>query len=145
MTLKKSCIHGFAEDVYCRYCSPPSENPFLDDPKPLSDHLFDETPAQRLLRKADDLTDDAARIMRQKNHDYTSGSGDPFANFRMAGSLGVHPAVGICIRTGDKLQRIRTFAERGELKVDNEGLRDACVDVINYAILVYAMLTEDEQ
>lgn len=29
-------------------------------------------------------------------------------------------------------------------KADGEGLRDAVLDVINYMILVYALLTEDE-
>jgi hypothetical protein len=102
------------------------------------------TPADILLQKAASLTREALELMQLKNHDYTSGSGDPYANFRTAESFGVHPAVGIVIRLGDKLQRIRTFAERGELQVDGEGLRDACLDVINYAVLVYGLLTEGE-
>lgn len=101
-------------------------------------------PAITLLEKADSLTTEALELMRRKNHDYTSGSGDPYANFRTAQSFGVHPAVGIVIRVGDKLQRIRTFAEKGTLQVQHEGLRDACLDVINYAILAYGLLTEDE-
>jgi len=101
-----------------------------------------ETPAERLVRIASELTRDALALMERKNHDYTSGSGDPYANFRMAGALGVEPVVGICIRTGDKLQRFRTFAERGELHVTGEGLKDAALDVINYAILAYALATE---
>ena len=100
--------------------------------------------SEMLLQHADELTFEAREIMAKKNHDYTGGSDDPYANFRMAGSLGVHPAVGLCVRIGDKLQRIRTFAERGELKVDGEGLRDACIDVINYAILAYGLLTEED-
>jgi hypothetical protein len=83
--------------------------------------------------------------MSRKNHDYTSGSGDPYANFRTAEQLGVHPAVGIMLRMGDKMQRIRTFAERGELKVDGEGLEDAVVDCINYAVLAYGLLLEDAE
>jgi hypothetical protein len=102
------------------------------------------TPADILLQKAASLTSEALELMQLKNHDYTSGSGDPYANFRTAESFGVHPAVGIVIRVGDKLQRIRTFAERGHLEVDGEGLRDACLDVINYAVLVYGLLTEGE-
>lgn len=102
------------------------------------------TPADILLQKAEQLTREAIALMHRKNHDYTSGSGDPYANFRTAASFGVHPAVGIVIRTGDKLQRIRTFAERGHLEVDGEGLKDACIDVINYAILAYGLLTELE-
>lgn len=99
-------------------------------------------PADILLRKATDLVTEAIYLMNRKNHDYTSGSGDPYANFRTASSFGIHPAVGIVLRIGDKLQRIRTFAERGELQVDGEGLRDAVLDVINYSILAYGLLTE---
>ena len=102
------------------------------------------TEAERLLTVADNLTAGAREIMLRKNHDYTSGSGDPYANFRGAQFLGIAPAVGICLRIQDKLQRIRTFAERGELRVDGEGLHDAVIDVINYAVLAYAVLTEDQ-
>lgn len=103
-----------------------------------------KTPAAVLLNKGQMLMQEAVALMHRKNHDYTSGSGDPYANFRTAASFGVHPAVGIVIRTGDKLQRIRTFAERGKLEVDDEGLKDACIDVINYAVLVYGLLTEND-
>jgi hypothetical protein len=62
----------------------------------------------------------------------------------MSEALGVPAAVGILLRMSDKMQRIRTFAERGELKVDGEGLEDACLDMINYSVLVYGVLTEDD-
>jgi hypothetical protein len=103
------------------------------------------TPADILLQKGESLMQEARELMLRKNHDYTSGSGDPYANFRTASSFGVHPAVGIVIRVGDKLQRIRTFAERGGLAVGDEGVRDACLDVINYAVLVYGLLTEGKR
>lgn len=102
------------------------------------------TPTEILLEKAALLTAEAQSIMHKKNHDYTGGSGDPYANFRGAEYLGLHPATGLLLRMQDKLQRIRTFAERGELKVDGEGLKDAVIDCINYSILVYGLLTEDE-
>ena len=101
------------------------------------------TPIEHLMTKGADLMEEARFLMTQKNHDYTSGSGDPFANFRTAANFDVHPAVGILMRMNDKMQRIRTFAERGKLEVDGEGLRDACIDMINYSVLVYALLTED--
>lgn len=101
--------------------------------------------SERLLKNHEILTDKARAIMSKKNHDYTGGSGDPYANFRMSEAMGVHPALGLLIRVGDKMQRVRTFAERGELQVDGEGLEDAVIDVINYMVLVYSLLTEDEK
>lgn len=101
--------------------------------------------SERLLKNHHDLTMKAKKIMAKKNHDYTGGSGDPYANFRMSEAMGVHPALGLLIRVGDKMQRVRTFAERGELQVDGEGLEDAVIDVINYMVLVYSLLTEEER
>ena len=99
--------------------------------------------SQRLRDLHKELTEEAYAIIQKKNHDYTGGGDDPYANFRMANSFGVHPAVGLSLRIGDKLQRISTFANRGKLEVDGEGLRDACTDIINYAILCYGLLTEE--
>jgi hypothetical protein len=82
--------------------------------------------------------------MHQKNHDYTGGSGDPYLNFRGAEAYEIHPIVGLLMRMDDKQMRIRTFAERGELKVDGEGLKDAVLDLINYSVLAYGMLMEED-
>lgn len=81
-------------------------------------------------------------IVREKNHDYTGGSDDPFSNFRLAELEGVRPEQGIMVRTQDKFQRIRTFMNRGELKVDGEGIDDALHDVIGYMLLLKGMIKE---
>jgi len=80
-------------------------------------------------------------IMRRKNSDYTGGQGtdDPFANFNMSASFGIHPALGVVLRIGDKLQRIRSFANDGTLQVTGETIDDACEDIVNYAIILKAM------
>ncbi len=76
--------------------------------------------------------------MRRKNNDYTGGQAtdDPFANFNMSSSFGVHPALGVVLRIGDKLQRIRSFANDGALQVSGETIDDACEDIVNYAIII---------
>ena len=50
--------------------------------------------------------------------------------------------MGICtteaafmVRITDKLSRLATYIECGELKVENEGYKDAVVDLINYLVL----------
>lgn len=84
----------------------------------------------------------AFETMQRKNHDYTSGSGDVFANFNGSTFVGVHPVIGILMRTMDKFQRIRTFIEQGKLEVAEESWEDAIEDSINYLILAKARLRE---
>lgn len=74
------------------------------------------------------LCNEARELMRRKNEDYACAE-DPFRNFRMFGRLG------ILVRMSDKLARLRTFTERGTLSVKDESVRDAIVDLINYAVL----------
>jgi hypothetical protein len=87
----------------------------------------------------------ALATMEKKNHDYTSGSEDPFANFNASTAIGVHPAIGILMRCMDKFKRIQTFVERGKLEVANEGVEDAIEDVINYMILAKGVLRDYEK
>lgn len=100
---------------------------------------------ERLMYIHTQLNAAGLEIMKKKNHDYTQGSGDPFKNFRASEVLGVPDFLGILVRMQDKMQRIRTFGERGKLEVDGEGLLDAVVDIRNYAVLVYALMTEGTQ
>lgn len=97
---------------------------------------------EELLAAHDKLTSAAKSIMRAKNHDYTSGSGDPFANFRGSSALGIDPVVGILLRMQDKMQRVKTFVEKGELQVKGEGVEDAIIDLINYSVLMYGLSQE---
>ena len=83
-------------------------------------------------------------IMLKQNSDYTGGekSKDVFANFKMSEMLDIDPILGLVMRVLDKIQRIRSFTNDGELKVNNESVYDACEDVINYMILAKAMFIE---
>ena len=85
-------------------------------------------------------------IMERKNKDYTGGekAKDPFANFRAAETIGIHPIKGILLRMQDKIQRLNTFANDGKLSVENESSTDACHDLINYAILILGLIEDDE-
>ena len=94
----------------------------------------------QLLDMHEETCAKARSIMRAKNSDYTAGSGDPFANFRASEALGVPAVVSLLIRVMDKMQRIRSFATLGELKVKDESVDDAIEDVINYMILCQGLL-----
>lgn len=75
--------------------------------------------------------------MRAKNHDYAGASGDtPFANFEASANvLNISPVQGLLLRMMDKIKRLNTFAESGELQVVGETELDAWKDLLNYAVL----------
>ena len=100
------------------------------------------TPDQLLTYHAD-TTAKARSLMERKNHDYRGGTSDPFANFRGSTAFGVHPVIGILLRMQDKMNRIRTFVESGQLHVTGEKWGDSIEDLINYPVLIGGMLTEE--
>jgi len=81
-------------------------------------------------------------VVERKNNDYTAGTEDPFNNFRLAVLEGVEPEVGLMIRTQDKMQRLRTYINKGELMVTGEGFEDAIHDVIGYMLILKGLLVE---
>ena len=101
------------------------------------------TPYDRLIITHHETCKTCLDILQKKNADYCGGSGDPYANFRMSEMFGVHPARGILLRMGDKMQRIQSFVHTGTLAVKEESVFDACEDIVNYAILLKGMLSEE--
>jgi len=81
------------------------------------------------------LCNKAGELMIAKNH-------DPFANFRASEAIGVKPELALLVRMLDKLKRMQTFAQQGQLKVKDESIRDAVIDIINYAVLFYGLTKE---
>ena len=94
------------------------------------------------LTGLDILHDAASEIMNKKNHDYRGGTGDPYKNFRGSDLFSIHPIVGVLLRMQDKMMRIQTFVEKGQLKVKGESVFDALVDLTNYTALIYGMIQE---
>lgn len=86
------------------------------------------------------LCDKARGIIEAKNHDYTTGANDPFANFNAAKVVGIEPGLGILLRMLDKIARCRTFVKSTALRVKNESFENAILDIINYAVLLYCMM-----
>jgi hypothetical protein len=83
------------------------------------------------------LCSEAKDLMVKKNHDYGANS-DPFRNFRTFGSLG------ILVRLSDKLARLNSFLENGNLSVENESVQDTILDIINYAVLFEGYLEDSK-
>jgi hypothetical protein len=106
-------------------------------PEAMKNQAFDKSPRGQLARLHFELCEEARLLMEKKNHDYANEK-DPFANFRMFGVLGV------AVRMGDKLSRLTSFLQNGELSVD-ESLRDTVLDLINYSVIFLAMVYEVQQ
>ena len=102
---------------------------------------------KELLELHDETCKKCKEIMGKKNSDYTGGekATDIFANFKASKVIDIHPVKGILMRMMDKIQRIQSFTNDRKLQVPNESVDDACEDIVNYAILAKAMLTEERE
>lgn len=52
------------------------------------------------------------------------------------------PLIGLFIRMGDKMQRLKAFSKHGKLQVKSEGVDDALRDLIGYCTLGLAMIED---
>ena len=95
-----------------------------------------------LLKIHEDLTTKARNLMKKKNADYAGNDGlEPFANFTRVESMGIcSTEQGFLVRMTDKMSRLSSFVESGKLAVENESFEDTLVDVVNYAVLMYAYI-----
>ncbi len=76
-------------------------------------------------------------ITEKKNADYTGTSLSAFSNFEAAEKLGVcSTEQGFMIRILDKIARITSFIQKGELLVKDESVGDTLLDLANYAALL---------
>lgn len=97
-----------------------------------------------LFKLHETICEEAKELMRKKNADYACST-DPFMNFRRAEYLGFSSAeMGVLIRMTDKMSRISTFLNRGELSLENESVYDAIVDMINYSVILGGLLKDRE-
>ena len=86
-------------------------------------------------------------IVKQKNHDYTGGGDkDAFANFKIVETMGIASTEqGFLTRMMDKIMRINTFVQKGELKVQDESVKDTLRDLANYSILLLGYIEGKEK
>lgn len=79
---------------------------------------------------------DCAKISAAKNADYTGTSNDPFANFQAVEALGISAVDGFLTRMMDKMKRVASFNQNGELLVKDESVTDTLKDLANYSSLL---------
>ena len=99
-----------------------------------------------LLEHHKEICAKAIEIMKEKNHDYAGKGGEePFANFERCEAMGIcSTEQGFLVRVVDKVSRLSTFVDAGELKVKGEAWEDAVLDIINYMILFSGFVTSKE-
>ena len=85
------------------------------------------------------ILDEIREMHRRKVADYGQGE-DFFANVRASEKVGVPAWVGTMIRANDKMVRIQSFIQNGELK--NESVEDSLLDLAAYAIIALALRRE---
>ena len=101
-----------------------------------------------LLDLHSELSQEARALMEAKNHDYSGGrdEANPFLNFTRVERMGITDTkTGFMVRITDKLSRLVTYVHNGSFKTKDEALKDTILDLMNYAILLYAYsLTEKD-
>lgn len=85
---------------------------------------------------AETFFNDCLETSKRKNSDYTGKTDDPFSNFRSVEVLGITTEQGFLTRMMDKMKRIASFAEQGELQVKDESVTDTLKDLANYSCLL---------
>lgn len=87
------------------------------------------------------IVDELKQIHSMKSFDYGKEK-DPLSNLRNSEEFGISNWIGAMIRANDKMARIKTFANKKELK--NESVEDALKDLANYAILALVLYREEK-
>ncbi len=86
--------------------------------------IIDNTSYQHIATKAKEL-------FMKKNADY----GDAFATYGI---------VGVLVRMGDKIARLKTFTKVSEFKVKDESVLDTLIDLYNYSVMAMILINDDE-
>ena len=104
------------------------------------------TTTKDILENFDLIVSKLRTVLMQKNHDYTQGaSKDSLKNFKISALvLSIDSGKGLLVRVMDKIMRITTYIEAGNLQVPNEGVDDAISDIIGYMVLLSSLLKEQQ-
>lgn len=78
--------------------------------------------------------------IRDKNRDYSGGGSDAFRNFKRSETYGIRTEVGMFVRLLDKVGRLSSFLEKGELMVKDEAVEDTLKDLAGYTAILAAYL-----
>lgn len=96
---------------------------------------------------ADQFFATCQEISKIKNADYTGKDDNPFGNFQSVEVLGISTEQGFLTRMMDKIKRVASFVEQGQLQVKDESVTDSLNDLANYCCLMagYIKSKNDKQ
>jgi hypothetical protein len=92
---------------------------------------YTEKEHQAKVNAFEDVTITLRNLYEAKNRDYNDSFGQSFEKWGLPMS---------CIRLGDKLNRLESFAQGKDMKVKDESVRDPLMDLANYAIMTLVEL-----
>lgn len=87
----------------------------------------------------DELVVDMIQMRKRKGADYGDQQ-DTRANLFATEEFGVKPSVGVFIRMNDKMARLKSFTQKGQLL--NESVVDSLRDLAVYALLAITLIEE---
>lgn len=87
---------------------------------------YSEKKHMEKVNRFEDITIALRNIYDAKNRDYGDSFGKSFEEWGLPMA---------CIRLGDKLNRLSSFARGQQMLVKDEGVRDTLMDLANYAIM----------
>lgn len=88
-----------------------------------------------------EFTEEMIRVSVLKNSDYTGTTDDPFANLKACEVSSIcSTEQGVMVRMTDKMARINSFIQKGELLVKDESVADTLLDLSNYCALLAAYI-----
>ena len=100
---------------------------------------------EEYFKFAEKFYNDCLETSRKKNSDYTGGNDDPFSNFKSVEVLGISTEIGFITRMMDKMKRIASFVEQGQLQVKDESVLDTLHDLANYSCLMAGYIQSKNQ
>ena len=93
---------------------------------------YNENQHQEKVDTFSNITAALRDLYDAKNRDYGDSFGQSFEKWGLPMS---------CIRLGDKLNRLESFAQKKDMMVNDEKVEDTLMDLANYAIMTLVELT----
>lgn len=92
---------------------------------------YTEKQHQDKVNAFEDVTIALRNLYDAKNRDYGDSFGQSFEKWGLPMA---------CIRLGDKLNRLESFAQKKDMQVRDESIEDTLMDLANYAIMTLVEL-----
>ena len=98
--------------------------------------VYSEKQHTQKVNAFEDVTIELRNLYDAKNRDYGDSFGQSFEKWGLPMS---------CIRLGDKLNRLESFAKKQKMLVDDERVEDTLMDLANYAIMTLVELKMEKK